>query len=71
MKKKVKSRPVHHDAPIHWLPVDSRLITPLFRFGAVKGIARIFLEIEITLTILVVIGTLFAAGIKIVEAVMK
>lgn len=44
--------------PVKWLPVDSRLFLPLFSFGHVRGIARFFLEIEIILSILVVIGTL-------------
>lgn len=44
--------------PIPWLPIDSRLIAPLFSFGHVRGVARFFLEIEIVLSLLVVIGTL-------------
>ncbi|MBI3385561.1 hypothetical protein HY031_00585 [Candidatus Gottesmanbacteria bacterium] len=44
--------------PVSWLPVDSRLILPLFSFGHVKGMARLFLEIEILLSLLVVGGTL-------------
>lgn len=43
--------------PIAWLPIDSRLILPFISFGHVKGIARLFLEIEIMLSILIVIGT--------------
>lgn len=44
--------------PIPWLPIDSRLITPIFSFGHVRGIARFFLEVEIVLSLLVVTGTL-------------
>ena len=44
--------------PISWLPVDSRLFLPLLNFGHVKGLARVFLEIEIVLSLLVVLGTL-------------
>jgi len=44
--------------PISWLPIDSRLIAPLFSFGHVRGVARFFLEVEIVLSLLVVIGTL-------------
>ena len=44
--------------PISWLPVDSRLFLPLLNFGHVKGLARVFLEIEIVLSLFVVIGTL-------------
>ncbi len=61
----------HYSKPIRWLPIDSRFITPIFKFGAVKGTARIFLEIEITLAIFIVGGTLVAAGIKIFEALIK
>ncbi|MBI5449239.1 hypothetical protein HY948_02870 [Candidatus Gottesmanbacteria bacterium] len=45
------------EKPVSWLPVDSRLFLPLLNFGHVKGLARIFLEIEIILSLLVVIGT--------------
>lgn len=44
--------------PIHWLPIDSRLFSPLFSFGRVRGVAKIFLAIEMLLAALVVIGTL-------------
>lgn len=44
--------------PISWLPVDSRLVLPLVEFGHVKGLARWFLQIEIILSVLVVVGVL-------------
>lgn len=73
MKKKIVRKHHHHshERPIRWLPIDSRFITPIFSFGQVKGMARIFLEIEITLSILIVIGTLLVASMKVVEAVVK
>lgn len=45
--------------PVSWLPVDSRLIPPLFSFTHVRGIAKIFLTVEMVLAFAVVIGTLF------------
>ena len=50
--------------PIPWLPIDSRLIPNIFAFGHVKGIARIFLVIEIVSSVLVVIGTFCVVAIK-------
>ncbi|MEK7544160.1 MAG: hypothetical protein AAB557_04780 [Patescibacteria group bacterium] len=51
--------------PIPWLPIDSRLIPPLFAFGHVRGIARGFLLIEILLSLLVVMGTLIIILLRI------
>lgn len=50
--------------PISWLPVDSRLLTPFISFGHVKGFARMFLVIEIVLSVVVVMGTLVLAVFK-------
>lgn len=52
MKKKLK------EEPVSWLPVDSRLFLPLLNFGHVKGLARLFLEIEIILSVVIVLGTM-------------
>lgn len=41
-----------------WLPLDSRILPHIFSFGHVKGMARIFMTIEILLATFVVIGTL-------------
>lgn len=73
MKKKAQRHLVHGDRqhPIRWLPIDSRFITPIFKFGSVKGTARIFLEIEITLAIFIVGGTLLVAGMRVVELIVK
>jgi hypothetical protein len=43
---------------LSWLPIDSRLIVPLFAFGHVKGLAKVFLVIEMALAGLVVTGTM-------------
>lgn len=51
-----RRKPLPH--PIPWLPIDSRLIAPIFSFGHVRGIARFFLIIEIVLAVLVVLGTI-------------
>ncbi len=50
---------------ISWLPIDSRLF-PFFSFGHVKGIARVFLQVEIILSLLVVIGVLSLVAAKLV-----
>jgi hypothetical protein len=67
MKKKVSRRkkivtPHHH--PIGWLPIDHRFF-PFIYFGEVKGVARVFLQIEIGISLLVVMLTLLAAMFKI------
>lgn len=43
---------------VSWLPIDSRLLLPLFSFGRVQGMARWFLILEMTFATLVVMGTL-------------
>ena len=59
------SRKHHHRAedPARWLPIDSRLILPLFSFGHVHGIAKIFLTVEMVLALGVVVGTIFMMAI--------
>lgn len=47
----------HSSQPIAWLPVDSRLF-PFFSFSHVRGVARIFLILEMVLSVTTVIGTL-------------
>ena len=48
---------------VGWLPFDSRLFSPIFSFGRVKGIARVFLIIEMILTVLVIAGTFVLVGL--------
>jgi len=58
-----KKKPSHRQ--FSSFPVDSRLIPDIFSFGHVKGIAKIFLTIELTLSALIVIGSLLLVIIKI------
>ncbi len=44
--------------PIPWMPIDSRLFGSFLAFGHVRGIARIFLTVEMILAVLIVFGTL-------------
>ncbi len=60
-KNSSQKRPTH--GPISWLPVDSRLFSPFLSFGLVQGFARLFLEVEIVLAVLVVVGTLVILGL--------
>lgn len=43
---------------LSWLPIDSRIIPPIFSFNRVRGISRFFLGIEMLLASLIVLGTL-------------
>ncbi len=49
---------------ISWLPIDSRLFTPFLSFGHVKGIARVFLQTEIILSLLVIFGVFVMVLVK-------
>ncbi len=51
-------RDLKQDKQLLWLPIDSRLIPDIFSFGQVKGLARVFLQIELTLTAIVVCMTI-------------
>lgn len=55
------------EQPVSWLPIDSRLIFPLFTFKHVHGIARIFLIIEIGLAVSVVIGTFAVVMLRVID----
>jgi len=57
MRNRVRRKP-KRSVPVSWLPIDSRLFSPLVSFGHVKGLARLFLEVEIFLSLLVVLGTM-------------
>jgi len=46
------------------MPVDSRLVGSFLSFGRVRGAARIFLEIEMILAVLIVLGTLTVVLLK-------
>jgi len=51
----LKKKPIHHS--FSDVPIDIRVIPDVFSFSHVKGIARIFLITEMTLSTLIVIGT--------------
>ena len=58
----MKTRGIHKrvsrkDKDLSWLPIDPRLVPHLFSFGHVKGLARVFIQIEMVLSVLVVLGT--------------
>lgn len=50
-----------------WMPVDPKLFGSLFSFGRVRGLARIFLEIEMILAVAVVGGTLALVFVELVK----
>ncbi|MCX6793681.1 MAG: hypothetical protein NTY06_01100 [Candidatus Gottesmanbacteria bacterium] len=50
--------------PVAWMPVDSRLFGSFLSFGHVRGVARIFLEVEMVLAVLIVLGTLIVLVLK-------
>ena len=51
-----------HDEPVSWLPVDSRLFSPLFSFSHVHGVGKIFIAMEMVLAV----GVVFGAAILVV-----
>lgn len=48
--------------PIPWLPIDSRIISFL-SFSHVRGIARVFLIVEMILCTFVVVGTVILVSL--------
>ncbi len=57
MKKRKRIRETQQEKAISWLPIDSRLFMPFIGFGRVKGLSKVFLEVELALSIFVVTGT--------------
>lgn len=57
MRSKLKRKSVE-SSELSWLPIDSRILPSLFAFGHVRGLAKIFLIIEMLLAGFVVTGTL-------------
>ncbi|MFC1626733.1 hypothetical protein ACFL1P_00850 [Patescibacteria group bacterium] len=57
-KKHRESSSHYYEKSIPWLPIDSRLIPDVFSFERVGGISKVFLIIELLLSVLVVIGTI-------------
>lgn len=72
MKRTVKKSSHTYNAhgSISWLPVDSRLFSQFFSFGHVKGFARLFLEVEIGLSILIVFGTVLYLILKVIGVII-
>lgn len=62
--KKHTSVTRYHERPIRWLPIHGKYIHPVFNFKSVTGASRLFLEIEITLALLVAGGTFFVVAMK-------
>lgn len=50
--------------PIWWLPIDSRLFPGEFSFRHVRGTARWFLQLELTLAGLIVLGSITIVLLK-------
>ena len=57
MRSKLKRKTTAANT-VSWLPIDSRILPSLFSFGHIRGIAKIFLIIEMLLAGFVVTGTL-------------
>lgn len=58
---------VHLEQPVSWLPVDSRLMLPLFSFGHVHGAAKFFLTVEMLFAAAVVCGTFVIALLRFIS----
>jgi hypothetical protein len=60
MKRSVRSHThvLKHSKSIDWLPIDSRIIPNILSFGHVQGFAKLFLQIEIVLALVVVVGAI-------------
>jgi len=55
------------EKPISWLPVDSRLVGQFLSFGRVRGAARIFLMVEMVLSISIVVGSLILTAMHFIR----
>ncbi len=44
--------------PVGWFPVDSRIFAPFLSFSHVRGVARLFLIVEMALAVMMVIGSM-------------
>lgn len=61
-KRRSQKRNIPDDR--EWLPIDIGLVPNIVSFGRVTGAARVFLWLEIVLSILVVIGTSFLVLVR-------
>lgn len=59
----------HHNRSIRWLPISSRWL-PL-KLTKVTGVARLFLEIEITLAIFIVVGAIVVGILNVVSTLLN
>jgi hypothetical protein len=53
-----RSRNAASQKPLEWLPIDSRILPDILRFGRLSGAAKLFLTIEILFSTIVVLSTL-------------
>ncbi|MBU1473111.1 hypothetical protein KKB64_05010 [Patescibacteria group bacterium] len=63
MRKKMRKK-VHTSGSLSWLPIDSRLLPPLFSFSYVRGFARWFLIVEMLLATITVFGAVLLIVLK-------
>lgn len=59
------ARKMEKTTAIDWLPIDSRILPDIVSFSHVRGIARVFLLLEIVLSVMVVLGTLAHLGMTV------
>jgi hypothetical protein len=55
------------DKPIAWLPIDSRIFFPFFAPTHIHGIARVFLIVEMTLSVLMVVASIILVFIRVLS----
>ncbi len=65
-KRPVKRRFHNHSEPIAWLPIDSRII-PFISFTHVRGMARVFLIVEMVLSVAMLIGAFLLVLLSVVH----
>ena len=60
MRKKLLKKKTHNSSShvYDWLPIDHHFLPP-FTFAHVRGIAKVFLILEIALNTVIVLGTIF------------
>ncbi|MCX8008701.1 MAG: hypothetical protein N3A54_03270 [Patescibacteria group bacterium] len=61
----------HYHRPVRWLPLHGKFITPFFKFANVRGISRLFIEVQITLVLFILLSTLLFAAMKGLVMIMK
>jgi hypothetical protein len=61
-----RKKKIYHQKD-NWLPIDERLIPNIFQFNHVHGLARVFLEFEMAVSLVVVSVTLVAVVFKMIR----